>query len=201
MSEAFNSFAQEWNFRVVHSSPRFPQSNGLSEKTVSIVKRIFKKARDSKKDPYLAILAYRTTHLKSCELSPSELCMSRRLRSNLPCTNDRLKPQPLKLNDVRKKFLANRERQKKFHDRSAKHLSSLQKGDKVRVQIFDKLWKPAVITDQHSNHSYILQTHDGNVYRRNRKFIHKSKGQTFEDSDLMPLLKYQEKIVNCQECR
>ena len=40
-SEAFNSFAQEWNFRVVHSSPRFPQSNGLSEKTVSIVKRIF----------------------------------------------------------------------------------------------------------------------------------------------------------------
>ena len=41
-SEAFNSFAQEWNFRVVHSSLRFPQSNGLSEKTVSIDKRIFK---------------------------------------------------------------------------------------------------------------------------------------------------------------
>ena len=69
----------------------------------------------------------------------------------------------------------------------------MQKGDKVRVQIFDKLWKPAVITDQHSNRSYILQTHDGNVYRRNRKFIHKSKDQTREDSDLMPLLKSQEK--------
>ena len=121
------------------------------------------KARDSKKDPYLAILAYRTTPLKSCELSPSELCMSRRLRSNLPCTNERLKPQLLKLNDVRKKLSANRERQKKFHDRSAKHLSSLQKGDKVRVQIFDKLWKPAVITDQRSNRSYIWQTHDDNV--------------------------------------
>ena len=94
---------------------------------------------------------------------------------------------------MRKKLSANRERQKKFHDRSAKHLSSLQKGDKVRVQIFDKLWKPAVITDQHSNRSYILQTHDGNVYRRNRKFIHKSKDQTREDSDLMPLLKSQEK--------
>ena len=146
-----------------------------------------------KKDSYLAILAYRTTPLKSCELSPSELCMSRRLRSNLPCTNERLKPQPLKLNDVRKKLSANREKQKKFHDRSAKHLSSLQKGDKVRVQIFDKLWKPAVITDQHSNRSYILQTHDGNVYRRNRKFIHKSKDQTREDSHLMPLLKSQEK--------
>ena len=113
--------------------PRFPQSNGLSEKTVSIMKRIFKKARDSKKDPYLTILAYHTTPLKSCELSPSELCMSRRLSSNLPCTNDRLKPQPLKLNDVRKKLSANRERHKKFHVRSAKHLSSLQKGDKVCV--------------------------------------------------------------------
>ena len=86
----------------VHSSPRLPQSNDLSEKTVSIVKRIFKKARDSKKYPYLAILAYRTTPLKSCELSPLELCMSRQLRSKLPCTNERLKPLPLKLNDVRK---------------------------------------------------------------------------------------------------
>ena len=65
-----------------------------------------------------------------------------------------------------------------------------------KVQIFDKVWKPAVITDQHSNRSYILQTHDGNVYRRNRKFIHKSKDQTREDSDLMPLLKSQEK--NCE---
>ena len=157
--------------------PRFPQSNGLLEKTVtcSIMKRRFKKARDSKKDPYLTILAYHTTPLKSCELSPSELCMSRRLRSNLPCTNERLKPQPLKLNDVRKKLSANREMHKKFHDRSAKHLSSLQKGDEVCVQIFDKLWKPAVITDQHINRSYILQTHDGDVYRRNRKFIHKLK--------------------------
>ena len=97
---------------------------------------------------------------------------------------------------MRKKLSANRERQKKFHDRSAKHLSSLQKGDKVRVKIFDKLRKPAVITDQHSNRSYILQTHDGNVYRRNRKFIHKSKDQTREDSELMPLLKSQEK--NCE---
>ena len=113
------------------------------------MKRILKKARDSKKDPYLAILAYRRTPLKSCELSPSELCMSRRLRSNLPCTNERLKLQPLKLSYVREKLSANRERQKKFHGRSAKHLSSLQKGDKVLVQIFDKLWKPAVITDQH----------------------------------------------------
>ena len=111
----------------------------------------------------------------------------------MPCTNERLNSQPLKLNGVRKKLSANRERQKKFHDRSAKHLSSLEKGDKVCVQIFDKLWKPAVITDQHSNRSYILHIHDGNVYRRNRKFIHKSKDQTFEDSDLMSLLKSQEK--------
>ena len=66
----------------------------------------------------------------------------------------------------------------------------------MHVQIFDKLWKPAAITDQHSNRSYILQTHDGNVYCRNRKFIHKSKDQTREDSDLMPLLKIQEK--NCE---
>ena len=48
-SEAFHSFAQEWNFRVVHSSPRFPQSNGLSEKTVCIVNAYLRRLEIAKR--------------------------------------------------------------------------------------------------------------------------------------------------------
>lgn len=77
----------------------------------------------------------------------------------------------------------NRQKQKTFHDRSAKSLPKLQKGDKVRVQLFDKLWKPAVITRVHDDRSYMLQTNDGATYRRNRKFIHKSKDQTSNDTE------------------
>ena len=185
-SDAFSSFAKDWNFQVVHSSPLYPKSNGLAEKTVSIVKRIFKKAKDSNNDPYLAILEYRTTPL-ACGSSPSQLLMGRRLRSVLPCTNEQLKPQQIKLNDVREKLSYDREKQKTYHDRSSKKLPLLKIGDKVRVQLFDKLWKPALITDKHDDRSYILQTNDGGTYRRNRKFIHKTKDQTRENVELLPL--------------
>ena len=42
-------------------------------------------------DPYLAMLSYRSTPLK-CRFSPSELLMSRKLRTNLPTTRVSLKP-------------------------------------------------------------------------------------------------------------
>lgn len=94
-SEMFTSFAKEWNFQVCHSSPLYPKSNGKAENQVKIVKRIFKKAKDSKTDPYLSILEYRTTPF-NCGLSPSQLLIGRRLRSVLPCTNAQLVPQQIK---------------------------------------------------------------------------------------------------------
>ncbi|XP_060601747.1 uncharacterized protein K02A2.6-like [Ruditapes philippinarum] len=63
-AENFADFAREWGFSHVTSSPLHPISNGLAEKTVSIVKRLFKKAQESQKDPYLAILEYRNTPLE-----------------------------------------------------------------------------------------------------------------------------------------
>lgn len=186
-SGEMTDFAKEWNFEIIHSSPRYPRSNGMSEKYVSIVKRIFQKAKDSKRDPYLAILEYRTTPLESCHLSPSQLSMSRRLKTILPCSNEQLKPQRINLADVRQKMSENRQKQKKFHDRSAIPLPKLQKGDKVRVQLFDKHWKPAVITNVHGDRSYMLQTNDGGLYRRNRKFIHKSKDQTRNDTEYLAI--------------
>ena len=150
---------------------------------MSIVKRIFQKAKDSKRDPYLAILEYRTTPLEFCHLSPSQLSMARRLKTTIPCSKELLKPQQINLDNVREKMSDNRQKQKKFHDRSAKPLSKLQTGDQVRVQLFDKLWKPAIITSAHDDRSYMLQTNDGATYRRNRKFIHKSKDQNRNDTE------------------
>ena len=52
-------FAQEWGFEINTSSPRYPQSNGMSERTIQTVKNLLKKAEDDGNDPYIALLEYR----------------------------------------------------------------------------------------------------------------------------------------------
>ena len=42
-STAFEDFAKEWEFHHITLSPLYPQSNGLAEKTVKLVKRMLAK--------------------------------------------------------------------------------------------------------------------------------------------------------------
>ena len=57
-SAEFAQFAKGWGFQHVTSSPQYPQSNWLAEKTVQTVKRLLDKAKANGKDPYLSILEY-----------------------------------------------------------------------------------------------------------------------------------------------
>lgn len=77
-SQEFAIFAKEYDFIHATSSPRYPQSNGLAEKSVQIVK-----AEVDGRDPYLGIFEYRTTPLE-VGYSPAELLQGRLLRSVLP---------------------------------------------------------------------------------------------------------------------
>ena len=79
-ADEFAKFARTYNFFHLTSSPYFPQSNGLAERAVQTVKNILRDSRDT----YLSLLIYRTTPLPWCNLSPAELLMGRKLRSNLP---------------------------------------------------------------------------------------------------------------------
>ncbi|KAL7879626.1 hypothetical protein SRHO_G00018800 [Serrasalmus rhombeus] len=85
----FQAFSEEWDFVHTTSSPHIPQSNGLAEKSVGIVKKLMRKAKDSGGDFYKALLAYRSTPLE-CGFSPAQLLMGRRLHSNLPVKEDLL---------------------------------------------------------------------------------------------------------------
>lgn len=67
----------------VTSSPEYAQSNGKAEKGVHILKQLLKKAADSKSDPYLALLNYRTSSLE-CGMAPAEMLMNLKLRTSLP---------------------------------------------------------------------------------------------------------------------
>ena len=87
-SSEFATFARECNFHHVTSSPLFPQSNGQVERAIQTAKKLLKRSDD----PYMALLAYRSTPMPWCNLSPAELLMGRRLRSSLPATTEQLKP-------------------------------------------------------------------------------------------------------------
>ena len=68
----FQRYAEEWGFDHNMSSPYYPQSNGLAENGVKIVKRLLTEAAEKGEDPYLAMLAYemhpctKTNHQQNC---------------------------------------------------------------------------------------------------------------------------------------
>ena len=72
-------FVDVWGSAHATSSPRYPQSNGLAERSVGIVTSMWHKSRD--KDA--ALLAYRSTPLKSAGYSLGDLMYGRVLRSPL----------------------------------------------------------------------------------------------------------------------
>jgi len=200
-SKEYGQFAKTWGFKHTTSSPKYPQSNGLAERTVQTVKGILNKAKRDGKDPYLSILEYRNTPIDDIG-SPAQILMSRRLRSTLPTTNIQLHPQVIKERNLKWKLVEKKNQQKKQYDRTAKELPNLTSGDKVRIRRQD-LWEPAVVVRKSSTpRSYDVKTQDGTVYRRNRRHMLQTKEKlpeiydTYEDTkkevtelnDKMPLI-------------
>ena len=60
-SSEFTKFASDYGFKHTTSSPKYPQSNGLAERSVQTIKRIFQKCKGNKTDPHLGILEYRNS--------------------------------------------------------------------------------------------------------------------------------------------
>ena len=166
----FRNFALEWDFAHITSSPRYPQSNGFIERMVGVVKPILMKAIESGTDPQLALLCLRATPIDNDICSPAELLYNRKILSNLP-----VKSQLSNVwSNARDKFLCKNEKSVKHYDQhSGPELSSLLPGMKVLVQKDDKSgWVPGTVKQKCDEpRSYTVQTPNGRVVRRNRKFL------------------------------
>jgi transposase InsO family protein len=174
-SEQFAEFAAEWDFKHVTSSPNYPQSNGLAEKTVQTVKNIMTKSKADGKKPLLAILEYRNTPVDNLA-SPAKLLMGRQLRSVIPTSPQHLKPSTVSPDTVISRRKQMQAKQKKHYDKTARPLNPLKPGDKVYFQhAKGEKWTPATIVGMADTpRSYILKTTDA-TYRRNRRFIRVEK--------------------------
>ena len=92
----------------------------MAEKAVQTAKRIVMKATTSGRDPYIALLEYRSTPISDCGKSPAQLLMSRRLRYILPSTPASLQLVPVNQEVTQLRFDEKQEKQKTFYDRNAR---------------------------------------------------------------------------------
>ena len=124
----FSKFAEEWGFTHLTSSPHYPQGNGEVERAVQTAKNLIIKA----KDPYLAILSYRSTPLDN-GYTPAELLMGRKLRSTLPLAPEKLTPKLPDYDQLRKTEQAYKHQQAENYNRRhrASPLPNSNTGDKV----------------------------------------------------------------------
>ena len=129
------------------------------------------KAVKDHRDWHLTILDWRNTPTPGSHYSPVQKLHSRRPQTLLPTSEVLLLPA-VAMNVVDKIELK-RQKAKVHYDRGAKPLPDLQTGQTVNLQPVDRgnTWKTATTLSKLGNHSYMLQTDEGNLYRGNRKFI------------------------------
>lgn len=174
-SNVMKEFAKEWYFTLRTSSPRFPQSNGLAERSVRTIKSMLTKCTDLA----IILLELRNTPIDKGIGSPAQLLMSRRLRSMVPARVSSLLPAltaPDKFYDNREDLLQQTEA--RYNARS-RPLTDLSEGDSVRVQMTsDGKWTPGTVSRVRPEpRSYDVQV-GGRTLRRNRSQIN-STGETF----------------------
>jgi hypothetical protein len=155
-----NSFFSSWGVKHDTSSPYIARSNGLAERNIQTVKQQLKKSSIANDDPFLALLAIRSSPLASGE-SPAELFFRRRIRSSVICLRE----------------------EEKLDQLSPEASSRFDVGQQVRIydHITKKYDKQGVITQKVAPRSVNIQT-EGGCYRRNDQDLRK----TVTDVDLDP---------------
>jgi transposase InsO family protein len=148
ISEHFKKFASDWNFDHVTTSPRRAQGNGFVERNVQTIKNIIQKAQESKTDPILALLHWRTVPICATIPSPAKLLMSRRLRTTLLTS---ISNADRNRDEIQEQFMQRQISQKTQFDRHARKTEypPLYPGQHVRVQHHvTGYWNPAVVVSR-----------------------------------------------------
>ena len=155
----FKEFVNLYGFTHATSSPLFPQANGAAERAVRTIKDLLNKSDD----PYLAILAYRSTPLEN-GYSPAELLMGQKLRTTIPTTLQVMKPQLPNNSQLQPRERHIKKRQQHNFDQrhKATNLTPLKMGESEWLS--DRKSKGTVIKNC-APRSYIVRTDDQWIYR------------------------------------
>ena len=172
-------FAKDWDFNHDPSGTKYLKSNGMAENAVKIVKGLLKKADKQKEDPYLALIAHRSTLSSSDNKSPYEKLFSHAISANLPDLCNMRKSKNIPASDLPAKFQPKySDKQRHYYNRSAKELPDIPVGSIVRIHRGNS-WptKAKVVAKAQSSRSYFIKTEEGNTLCRNHSDLLKSNEQ------------------------
>ena len=87
VAETLTNLMKEYTVNHITSSPHYPQSNGLAEKFMHIVKNLFYKGTEEGTDIHKCLMIYCNMPLQSTSKSPMQMLQQRSARSQLPISN------------------------------------------------------------------------------------------------------------------
>ena len=177
---AYNQFCSDWDIIHTTSSPRYPQSNGLVERTIQTVKRTLKKAIRNNEDIHLALLSLKTTPLQG-RPSPAAMFFNRTPRTLLPTITNTTPAHQVKATPS----------SPLTHNQQPCNLPPLPTGASVRLHD-GKSWSTRghITSKVPQPRSYMVLTETGHTVRRNRKHLlqareHSSPAEYDSDSSLV----------------
>ena len=164
-SNEMKEFSDSYGFRHITTSPHYPQANGLAERTVKTVKNLL----EYSPDPYMALLSYRATPMPWCALSPAELLMGRRIRTDVPQVTTNFIPKWSHIKNFRTLDEKHKKLQKEYYDKRhrVQQLPPLPGDQPVWVDTRGDLTPARVLHAADTPRSYVVETSSGQL-RRNR---------------------------------
>ena len=170
-SRQFAEFMKTCGISHITSSSHFSSSNGAAERTVQTAKKIL-----SQQDPWLGLLAYRSTPLKATGYSPSQLLMGRRLKTTVPFLPSTLKPKWPASKEVKRRDASAKQDCARQYDRrhGVRPLDPLTEGQQVLIRTDEEQrWRRSgtVVQPASAPRSYMVETDNGNTVRRNRRHL------------------------------
>ena len=162
-STEMKAFAASCQFRHITSSPHYPQSNGLAECMVKTMKGLLQDSPDI----FVSLLSYRATPLPWCGLSPGELLMGRRLKTDVPETRDISPPNWPHLRSFADKDKEKKQRQKEVYNRQHRvcTVPSLPDNTPVWVNTQGRQVPGTVVAAADNPLSYVVKVPTGQVRR------------------------------------
>ncbi|KAK3932700.1 hypothetical protein KUF71_002670, partial [Frankliniella fusca] len=183
----WRQYAKSIGSTIVTSSPEYPRSNGLAEKAVHIAKQLLRKCHDSGSHYLDGLREYNNTPLTGMSVSPSQILLSRMVRTCVPTLSKALEPKVIDLGGVPQIMKL---KVKEKHDRHARRKPvKFTVGQSIIYWRNRKWYKGTVVEKLNAPRSYLIRKLDGGILRRNT--FHLQSSVTKPDKfDQPPVEKY-----------